>query len=345
MATKAIPVVAAKVASTQTDFPVYVQPSTMTGWGALTLAEVESMRWYSDEALTTELASDPVSADEIHVKVPSLTTTTTIYVDYDGVRAKYAVTDTYGRNAVWTDYAAVYHLNNTTDSTGNGNTLTATNSATITTGQSKLGTSSADFTANSNARYAATGSDFGLTATGQMSISCWFKNNVESTRDYELFLYINENGTSDYMLRSLYEYAGGARRVRAFKYDASYTFMDVTGNLGTAWNYHSYSYNNGAEHARLNTSTVTGTTDNSTTSVTTLTDGIYFGMSPTTAAGNGLNGYIDEFRVAEIELSADRTLTEYNNQNDVSTFWGTVTDVAGGVAANNSARRMLLMQM
>jgi uncharacterized membrane protein len=50
-----------------------------------------------------------------------------IYVDWDGVRSDYAVSATYGRNAVWVDLALVNHFETaTTDSSGN-NTGTVNN--------------------------------------------------------------------------------------------------------------------------------------------------------------------------------------------------------------------------
>jgi len=57
------------------------------------------------------------------------------------------------------------------------------------------------------------------------------------------------------------------------------------------------------------------------------------------------DGKIGEARLKDSALSANWITTEYNNQNDEAAFWGTWTDAGGGATANNSARRMLLMQM
>ena len=112
---------AASVPSTQTNFPAYVDLSRL---GITTLAEAQSVRVYADSGKVTEWAREIVSATEMHVKVPSLTSTVTMYVDWDGVSADYAVTDTYGRNAVWSSYSTVIHNGGATDSTGNS-TLSA----------------------------------------------------------------------------------------------------------------------------------------------------------------------------------------------------------------------------
>ena len=63
------------------------------------------------------------------------------------------------------------------------------------------------------------------------------------------------------------------------------------------------------------------------------------------AAQAFLDGLLDELRFRTLASSADWITTEYNNQDDVGTFWGTVTDAGGGVTANNSARRQHLMMM
>jgi hypothetical protein len=108
---KSATVASGDVPDTQSNFPVYVDLKRMNGGTSLSAADAASIRVYSDSGKTTELAREIVSVDEMHVKVTSLTNTFTIYVDWDGSSADYAVTDTYGRNAVWSDYRAVYHLN------------------------------------------------------------------------------------------------------------------------------------------------------------------------------------------------------------------------------------------
>ena len=86
-----------------------------------------------------------MSATEIYVLVPTLTETTEIHCEYDGIASDYAVGATYGRNAVWSGYKAVYHLNDTTDHTGNVYTLTNTGSVLF---NSSLIGNGADFTPN-----------------------------------------------------------------------------------------------------------------------------------------------------------------------------------------------------
>jgi hypothetical protein len=76
----------------------------------------------------TELAREVVSCDtsaetgELHVLIPFLDSSadTVLSIYADGSSADYAVDDTFGRNAVWGDYAFVLHTeSDATDSTGN----------------------------------------------------------------------------------------------------------------------------------------------------------------------------------------------------------------------------------
>ena len=140
MAFKKLSIASGKASGTNINMPLLVIPSEITNLGTLTLAEAQSSRFYSDEAKTTELAREIVSADEIHVKVPSVTTSTTIYIDYDGVRSDYATDATYGTENVWSDYAYVSHDGGLTDSTGNGGDGTAFGTPTIVTGKIGNGT-------------------------------------------------------------------------------------------------------------------------------------------------------------------------------------------------------------
>jgi len=99
------------------------------------------IRISTDAAGTTQLAVDVVNfvtnategnrRCELWVKVPSVSTSadTDIYIWYKKAgETQPAVTDTFGRNAVWSDELAVYHLENTTDSAG-GSSLTTNGDA------------------------------------------------------------------------------------------------------------------------------------------------------------------------------------------------------------------------
>lgn len=141
----------AQVPGALTDFPVPVLrtnlPDEICDPSGSNNAQTDGgdIRFSSDVTGTAQLACEVVSfghdtttgagdaAVEIHVKVPSVSATvdTDIYIWYNtaGTDSQPAVSDTYGRDAVWSNgYEAVLHLqeavNNTAngyaDSTGNG---------------------------------------------------------------------------------------------------------------------------------------------------------------------------------------------------------------------------------
>lgn len=138
-----------------TSMPVYNDcggfPTTFWTNASSTGADIRVVE--SDD--TTETAFELVSFSttsktcELHFMADSLgtTSTSTFYIYYGNATATaYAVTDTYGRNNVWTAYRAIYHMNSlTTDYSGNSRTLSNIN--TVGSATQFLGTS-ADFTPN-----------------------------------------------------------------------------------------------------------------------------------------------------------------------------------------------------
>lgn len=123
-----------KVGSTLSDFPVYVDLSNLpSGFHTnVNQTDARDIRVTTADG-TTELPREVVfynsSTDtgELHFKAPSLSssTDTDFYIYYGNTSATEPASDsTYGRNAVWSDYKAVYHMQENptgtvTDSTGN----------------------------------------------------------------------------------------------------------------------------------------------------------------------------------------------------------------------------------
>jgi hypothetical protein len=325
---------ASDVAASLTDYPSYVDLSRI---GITTLAEAQSVRVYADSGKTTEWAREIVSVSEMHVKIPSLTTTTVIYVDYDGIRADYAVGATYGRNAVWSDYAAVYHMNNDpsgsapqlVDSTGNGNNGTSNGSMTsddLVTGS--IGDATRFDTTNDyyNIPDSAT-----LDVT-QITIQGWCT--------------AYENSDNDFFIKP----ASATWSAPFVSYYLRFQTRSGGGNDGVI-----FAINGGGTYrqAGLTTETLSldtpyffhGTYDGST--LRAYRDGVQKGTtgyagSITTSSqpliiGNNIRSgaYVDttqdEHRIRGTAVSGDWITTEYNNQSDEATFWGTWTDAGGGV--------------
>lgn len=116
-----------KVLADLTDFPVYIDLADMPAdfWSTVSNGGGD-IRVYKEDGIT-ELPREVVSCDtatkkgELHLKYTgtlSGSVDTKIVVDVDGSRSDYAVTDTYGRNNVWTGYDMVLHMNAAIDSTG-----------------------------------------------------------------------------------------------------------------------------------------------------------------------------------------------------------------------------------
>lgn len=127
-----VTIAAGQVPADQTAFPVLLPTpaSDSAIWTTATSSGGDIQIFASDG--TTEWAREIVSFDataktcEIWVKVPFLSSSsdTEIQIHADGASSDYAVTATYGRNAVWADYKRVYHLGEPAgsfaDSTGSG---------------------------------------------------------------------------------------------------------------------------------------------------------------------------------------------------------------------------------
>lgn len=147
-----------KVGADVSDFPVLLTqenlpPDICDADGARPALEGGGdIRFSSDSAGVTQLPCEvvsfirnntPASATcQIWVKVPSLTVAVnaTFWIHWGKAGdTQPVVTDTYGRNAVWTGYVGVWHLqeNNTTgaqlyiDSSGTGNDLSAVDNARV----------------------------------------------------------------------------------------------------------------------------------------------------------------------------------------------------------------------
>ena len=347
---KVIPVTAAKVAGAESNYPALVQPSLMTGWGSLTLAEAQSLRFYSDEDLTTELAREVVSADEIHVKIASLTTLTIIYCSYDGVTADYATTATYGAEAVWADYLAVWHMQGSNasaakklDSSGNGYDLTEGNTPEA---------EAVDQNGNVDGAYSlkgfegqtsdTTSYDFlqvnsilaGL-SSNNFTFTGWLSLDIIPSTITGHFLYEENNGASgqpnigfliDTAGKPSFAYSkatsgGGGRSSGASATVLSTsTWYYLTGKVLDTSFYPEVKVNNGGKATGGTGTTGTFPAANNNFFVNRRYNTTY------SSAYRYLDGQFGEARIRLDATSDNWDTTEYNNQSGVATFWGTVTD-------------------
>jgi hypothetical protein len=185
---------ASKVAATLTDYPAYVDLADMPAsfWAEVTNGGGD-IRVYSDSGLTTELAREVVSCDtavdtgEMHVKVPSLTTSSVIYVTVDGTSTEPAAGATYGSQAVWSDYILVVHGDDATTSTvtdsANGvtiNKLSANNPAEAT---GKIGQAQYNDNAGTPGDWMnVTNTTYNAWGNGDGTVQAWYKEPASGTR-------------------------------------------------------------------------------------------------------------------------------------------------------------------
>lgn len=298
------------------------------------------IRFTSDINGSTELAFEIVtftpnstvaSANvEIYVELSSVSssTDTVFYIWWGNPGASaYAVGDTYGRNAVWSNsFLAVYHMNEAAvvDATGNGNTLT--NSGTS-AGSTILGTARTFASGN----YLTRASLYGSPAT--MSVFQLMICTAVGTYAGEAFSmgdHVNmriRNNTTDGW-RSSYAYTAAAWR--DFLYAG---FNPVGAGLFTgAFNIHPSAtaseklYQNGV--ARV---------------TNTYTDAIYWtGLGSSTywgIHGNGggatfnFVGTIDECRISSVQRTDAWETAQHNSTYGFQTFItaGTVESAGGGI--------------
>jgi len=330
---KSATVRAADVPATQTDFPSYVDLARI---GITTLAEAESVRVYADSAKTTEWAREIVSLTEMHVKVPSLTSTVVMYVDWDGVRADYAVSATYGRNAVWrSEYAAVYHFaTGLTDSTSNA--VFATNNGSTNASGGKIG--------NHQSFNGSQSFSIPLNPSGtSISITGWIE--LSSTSDVAVIFEQSANYNSNPGAFITYLNGNGTQDQSSFIQDYSMArFNNVAAN---SYNHHAYVYDSTRGGTLENLPYINGVLQSYSSPSTHDNTGNLLNSTLHIFSRNNTQfyttGYIADLRIYKGTLSANWITTEHNNQNAEATFWGTWADAGGSPA--QTARRGVVMMM
>jgi len=324
-----------KVSGDQTDYIVYVDLSDLPAtefWDTVANGGGD-IRCYKSDG-TTELAREVVSCDtstetgELHVKYSgtlSSSVDTEIQIHADGTSSDYAVTATYGRNNVWSDYELVLHMRESSgspaDSTGNhspsygGNLATYSSSLPMGGGQ--------DLDGSADEITIATPVHTG--AQSPISIQMWVNLNLSQNHS----LYVDQPS---------YSSTGHTANYLSVNTDGSLQFDHWLNSGGLL--------SSGAGDLSTNTNHLVhlekvGTGSNQThfyvdgSNVGTGTHSeVYAGSTPTiTRIGtrtnlssylNSTDGLLGSFRLRHTTLSSDWITTEYNNQNSASTFYAAV---------------------
>ena len=310
------------------DFPVYVDLSRV---GITTLAEAESSRWYMDEDKIVEIAREVVGATEGHGKIPTLDSTTELFIDYDSIRSDYAVGATYGRNAVWGDYIFVFHFENNVTNSAGGSGVTGTNNSTTDVVGGPIN-GRARQSNNLNRHVTLTGLAAAI-ANENLTFTCWLKMEMAtptiSNNNHPFGVRFNSGNDNHYPFVNGQAFINTLRRTsRVDSISLSDSIarnawhkLTISNQSGTnGWKF----YQNDDMRIQVTGDTFSGSDLGDNGAVILNSD------SRTSGGSRRMNGDGDEYRLAAFTQSANWITTEYNNQNDNDAFWGTWEDAGGG---------------
>ena len=316
-----------QVPADQTDFPVLVDLSDLpAGFWSIVANGGGDIRVFKSDG-TTELAREVVSCDtatdtgELWVKYAgtlSSSMDTTIQIHADGVSSDYAVTATYGRNAVWSDYAVVMHLTDLTDSTGN-TSPTVRQTATP-----------ASVTAQIGGAYSFNGSDSAIdvvlpapVTSYTSSLQAWGKTRAGTTSTPLIAMADKDRTDEQYRLQA--RDIGRAVIYSVFN-DAS---SDTTPAVATdeLWHLQAGVTSSNSRRDYVKDGVFLG---NSTDDATVVgVDRVTLGTTADSTPYGYWDGWIDEARLMWSVPATSQLETEYNNQSSPDTFY-TVTAPATG---------------
>jgi len=349
-----------KVPGDLTDYVGLIVPDGSAGYSALYALCLEGggdIRLFKSDD-TTELAREMVSfsasaeTGEIHYKYSgtlSSSVDTDIHVYADGSSADYAVGATFGRNAVWSDYAAVYHMNQDpsgsspqmVDSTGNGSgaSIGSMTSGDLVDGQ--IG-KNLDFDGASGSLGDSIniGKNSEINATIEKTVSAWIKADVWNNTAYPHIVAQRDPGGLIWAFNKTnlgatdvlsFSHVGSTRAFGAVSLPSSGTRHYVVGIISSGL----------VPKIYLNGSQPSYFTQTTGSSLSTAT-GIDTFIANKGGGDRAFDGEIDGVRIKATEDSANWITAEYNNQNSYNTFYS-VAAVGGGSTPAQAARRGAVM--
>lgn len=311
--------------SNHSNFPVYLSEDNFleSVWN-VSNNDGGDLRFSSDEAGASQLACEVVWWDkssktgEVYVKIPTLkyNEDTDIYVWYGKPgETQPAVTNTYGRNAVWNDLKYVAHMHGSSaDSTGARTTTDTDISYSTSYGKSGQG---ALLTRSSSSKIAL--SNLGISGTTAITISGWiYTTDNDHQRFYNQGVWDSNTAFGfykHYSIPGLGVTCGAARDVGctvAIDNNTWHHIACVYPGSGSMMNIKFYL--NGVEQTTQSWGGGSGNNPN-------MADSNYNFGHLNAGGGNAyFDGRIDSVRVGNVARSADWIATEYNNQNSPSTF-------------------------
>lgn len=333
-----------KVSADQTDFIVYVNLADLVKAGADIFDTCRSdggdIRATKSDG-TTQLATELVVIDttaktgELHIKFSgtlSSTVNTVIRIYYNGTDTALSVSDTYGRNNVWTAYKAVYHLQetvNTTsggykDSTGNYDATGVSMALSAITG--KLSGRGQDFD--------GTDDYIDIPILGELTnyrVSYWAKTD-DTTLDQNVVT-ADSSGFDDSLLSGFTPETNAISTndriagIHQNSSDSTRTIVTDTVTLANStWYKVAIEYDGST--MRLSTGGVSRSTASKAGLKISNVDKWQIGATASTGSRK-LNGQVDEVRVSASAKGTTWETTEFNNQDSPSTFYAIGNESTG----------------
>lgn len=327
-----------------TSFPVYVDLAGMPAsfWTNASSTGADIRVTESDEITETafELVSFATTTQrgELHFMADALatTSTSTFYIYYGNATATaYTATDTYGRNNVWTQYNAVYHMNEgsgtRTNSTG-GTNLTATGTVSSTTG--KMGNGADANSGGTNYLYGVDGTTFDITAN--LMMSTWVQIQTQPALNAEKFLIGKDTGGASnrsYVMN--YNDSAGTKQLRqgvskSGNFSTNAVYSQITNSMATStWYKLRTTFATSSSNTTKITYFVNGDNKGNGTMVVNVgtPDAIfnsnvhfYVGKYGSSTA-EAIDAVFDKIRLSTNLFSQAFEWTEYNNQSSTSTFF------------------------
>ena len=322
-----------KVPGDLTDYVGLIVPDGSAGYAdlyALCLEGGGDIRLFKSDD-TTELAREMVlfsvtdETGEIHYKYSgtlSSSVDTDIHVYADGFSADYAVGATYGRNAVWSEYVAVWHKGGGDSSTGSHNTTVVNTTA---GGYASPHHGSATSYNDTGAiSYAAASADFRALDT-EGGYQFWSKIfTLPKTYEYNSYGGMFGVGNTGNNNNLVLERALGGNNPSMI---ARSTFLEATTPTINVWDKMTFTWD-----ASNITCYKNGVQDVTSASGVVVTSGGEFtlGAKASNETSTFLQGALWEFRLPKFLITNNWDETEYNNQNSYSTFYSVAAVVAGG---------------